>query len=106
MKRWIFATGPLVFLWLFMWVPTRLFTKMNNCFYYAVENRIINGGKIKVVRSTRGSWHHFYWQDKNGECWEYTNSAFDKPEGLSVPTWKTAIYWGKVRKYEKARYST
>jgi hypothetical protein len=73
---------------------------MNSCFIYACEQRVLNGGKLRWVKSKRGNWHHFYWESPSGKKYEYTNSSFYREGGPSVPLWRQLYYYGKVREYE------
>ena len=96
-KAWILYTIPIFFVWILIYLPVRILTNKSNCFYYALEQRILNGGKIKMIKSKRHGGHHFYHETKNGETFEYTIPNLSKV----VSPLKLIIYSGVVRKFRK-----
>ena len=97
LKAWVLYTIPIIIIWIIIYLPIKIFTKKSNCFYYALEQRILYGGKIKMVKSKRHAGHHFYYENKNKETFEYTVPNLSK----SVSPFKLIIYSGTIRKFRK-----
>ena len=93
-RKWITFAIMIVFFW--SW-PVRLVTKKSNCYFWTLENLIVNGGRAQWYPSKRWIGYHVVWIDNDGQKFEYTIPRMKR----DTPWYKMLFYDGKVRPFRE-----
>lgn len=96
LRKALTIIGCFIFIW--FW-PVRLFTNKSNCYFFVLEQWLMNGGKAQWYQSKRWIGYHVIWVDRSGQKIEYTIPRLRR----GTPWYKMLFYDGEVRRFREFR---